>query len=149
MRSAAGHTKPDMLATAGCDVRQSLTSGSPIFQHSSVQLSLATQKRVLTTRSTGRSGNVQADYYHPKNTADFRIFQVDPLDAGTDNGFTFTSPNWPTEPQAGDWLPELTNNTAPSMIWLNFWKAEPDFFTLKEPRNRFQRTDSANLCSLA
>lgn len=25
--------------------------------------------------------------------------EVDPLDAGTDNGFTFTSPNWPTEPQ--------------------------------------------------
>jgi hypothetical protein len=24
---------------------------------------------------------------------------VDTLDAGTDNGFTFTSPNWPTEPQ--------------------------------------------------
>jgi len=26
--------------------------------------------------------------------------KVDPLDGGTDNGFTFTSPNWPTEPQA-------------------------------------------------
>lgn len=25
--------------------------------------------------------------------------QVDPLDAGTDNGFTFTAPNWPTDPQ--------------------------------------------------
>ncbi|CAL4063337.1 unnamed protein product [Meganyctiphanes norvegica] len=25
--------------------------------------------------------------------------EVDPLDAGTDNGFTFTSPNWPTVPQ--------------------------------------------------
>jgi len=25
--------------------------------------------------------------------------EADPLDAGTDNGFTFTSPNWPTEPQ--------------------------------------------------
>jgi len=25
--------------------------------------------------------------------------KVDPYDAGTDNGFTFTSPNWPTEPQ--------------------------------------------------
>ncbi|KOB64347.1 putative spondins extracellular matrix, partial [Operophtera brumata] len=24
---------------------------------------------------------------------------VDPLDAGTDNGFTFTAPNWPTAPQ--------------------------------------------------
>ena len=24
---------------------------------------------------------------------------MDTLDAGTDNGFTFTSPNWPTEPQ--------------------------------------------------
>ena len=26
--------------------------------------------------------------------------QVFPLDAGTDNGFTFTSPNWETEPRA-------------------------------------------------
>lgn len=25
--------------------------------------------------------------------------EVDPLDAGTDNGFTFTAPNWATEPQ--------------------------------------------------
>ncbi|KAH1012368.1 hypothetical protein HUJ05_011539 [Dendroctonus ponderosae] len=25
--------------------------------------------------------------------------KVDPIDAGTDNGFTFTAPNWPTEPQ--------------------------------------------------
>ncbi|GLG92490.1 Uncharacterized protein GBIM_00179, partial [Gryllus bimaculatus] len=25
--------------------------------------------------------------------------EADPLDAGTDNGFTFTAPNWPTEPQ--------------------------------------------------
>lgn len=27
------------------------------------------------------------------------ILEVDPLDAGSDNGFTFTSPNWPTIPQ--------------------------------------------------
>ena len=27
------------------------------------------------------------------------LLQVDPLDAGTDNGFTFTSPNWPTIPK--------------------------------------------------
>ena len=26
--------------------------------------------------------------------------QADPIDAGTDNGFTFTAPNWPTTPQA-------------------------------------------------
>lgn len=25
--------------------------------------------------------------------------ELDPLDAGTDNGFTFTAPNWPTDPQ--------------------------------------------------
>lgn len=25
--------------------------------------------------------------------------EMDPLDAGTDNGFTFTAPNWPTDPQ--------------------------------------------------
>lgn len=24
---------------------------------------------------------------------------MDPLDGGTDNGFTFTAPNWPTDPQ--------------------------------------------------
>ena len=28
------------------------------------------------------------------------LVQVFPLDAGTDNGFTFTSPNWETEPRA-------------------------------------------------
>ncbi|GBP51694.1 Spondin-2 [Eumeta japonica] len=28
-----------------------------------------------------------------------RAHQVEPLDAGTDNGFTFTAPNWPTAPQ--------------------------------------------------
>ena len=27
--------------------------------------------------------------------------EADPMDAGTDNGFTFTSPNWPTDPKAG------------------------------------------------
>jgi hypothetical protein len=27
------------------------------------------------------------------------MFQVGPLDAGTDSGFTFTAPNWPTEPR--------------------------------------------------
>lgn len=27
------------------------------------------------------------------------MFQADPMDAGTDNGFTFTAPNWPTQPQ--------------------------------------------------
>ena len=26
------------------------------------------------------------------------FFKAFPLDAGTDNGFTFTSPNWPTDP---------------------------------------------------
>ena len=27
-------------------------------------------------------------------------YQAFPMDAGTDNGFTFTSPNWETEPRA-------------------------------------------------
>ncbi|HIE82521.1 MAG TPA: hypothetical protein EYQ00_01135 [Dehalococcoidia bacterium] len=27
------------------------------------------------------------------------FLKADPIDAGTDNGFTFTSPNWPTSPQ--------------------------------------------------
>ena len=34
-------------------------------------------------------------------------FQAGPIDAGTDNGFTFTSPNWPTSPQAA--MFEITN----------------------------------------
>ena len=29
----------------------------------------------------------------------FSTHQAFPLDAGTDNGFTFTSPNWETEPR--------------------------------------------------
>lgn len=33
------------------------------------------------------------------NWVDNVKIQVDPLDAGTDNGLTFTSPNWPTTPQ--------------------------------------------------
>lgn len=28
-----------------------------------------------------------------------QILQADPMDAGCDNGFTFTAPNWPTDPQ--------------------------------------------------
>lgn len=32
---------------------------------------------------------------------DSLTLEADPLDAGTDNGFTFTSPNWPTEPAGG------------------------------------------------
>lgn len=33
------------------------------------------------------------------NWIDSITIEVDPIDAGTDNGFTFTAPNWPTEPQ--------------------------------------------------
>ncbi|XP_032516431.1 spondin-2 [Danaus plexippus] len=33
------------------------------------------------------------------NWLDSITIEVDPLDAGTDNGFTFTAPNWPTAPQ--------------------------------------------------
>ncbi|XP_072932865.1 spondin-2 [Epargyreus clarus] len=33
------------------------------------------------------------------NWIDSITIEVDPLDAGTDNGFTFTAPNWPTAPQ--------------------------------------------------
>jgi len=29
----------------------------------------------------------------------FLFQQLDPLDGGTDNGFTFTAANWPTQPQ--------------------------------------------------
>ena len=29
---------------------------------------------------------------------DSLTIEADPMDAGTDNGFTFTSPNWPTVP---------------------------------------------------
>ena len=34
-----------------------------------------------------------------KTSFHFHFFQAFPLDAGTDNGFTFTSPNWATEPR--------------------------------------------------
>lgn len=37
--------------------------------------------------------------FRPVFLVDVRSLQVDPIDAGTDNGFTFTAPNWPTEPQ--------------------------------------------------
>ncbi|CAH0559373.1 unnamed protein product [Brassicogethes aeneus] len=33
------------------------------------------------------------------NWIDSITIEVDPIDAGTDNGFTFTAPNWPTDPQ--------------------------------------------------
>ncbi|CAG9857591.1 unnamed protein product [Phyllotreta striolata] len=33
------------------------------------------------------------------NWLDSITVEVDPIDAGTDNGFTFTAPNWPTDPQ--------------------------------------------------
>lgn len=33
------------------------------------------------------------------NWVDSITIEADPIDAGTDNGFTFTAPNWPTEPQ--------------------------------------------------
>ncbi|XP_066939232.1 spondin-2-like [Macrobrachium rosenbergii] len=33
------------------------------------------------------------------NWIDSVVLEVDPMDAGTDNGFTFTSPNWPTVPK--------------------------------------------------
>lgn len=33
------------------------------------------------------------------NWLDSITIEVDPLDAGTDNGFTFTAPDWPTAPQ--------------------------------------------------
>ncbi|XP_045483383.1 spondin-2 [Harmonia axyridis] len=33
------------------------------------------------------------------NWLDSITIEVDPVDAGTDNGFTFTAPNWATEPQ--------------------------------------------------
>lgn len=32
------------------------------------------------------------------NWVDSLTVEVDPLDAGTNNGFTFTAPNWPTDP---------------------------------------------------
>jgi len=37
--------------------------------------------------------------------------EAGPIDAGTDNGFTFTSPNWPTSPQAS--MFEITNEIPP------------------------------------
>jgi hypothetical protein len=34
-----------------------------------------------------------------KNLKGSLLFQAGPMDAGTDSGFTFTAPNWPTEPR--------------------------------------------------
>ena len=50
---------------------------------------------------------------------DFRNFivleyQAFPMDAGTDNGFTFTSPNWETEPRAEVF--QISNRPAPFII---------------------------------
>nr|CAD7424419.1 unnamed protein product [Timema monikensis] len=42
-------------------------------------------------RSKGTQSGFKGRYPQP--------LEVDPLDAGTDNGFTFTAPNWPTDPQ--------------------------------------------------
>jgi hypothetical protein len=33
------------------------------------------------------------------NLKDSLLFQAGPMDAGTDSGFTFTAPNWPSEPR--------------------------------------------------
>ena len=37
--------------------------------------------------------------------------EADPMDAGTDNGFTFTSPNWPTVPKGV--IYRITNSYPP------------------------------------
>ena len=39
------------------------------------------------------------DLCHDDSLVDTLSDKLDPLDGGTDNGFTFTSPNWPTEPR--------------------------------------------------
>ena len=39
------------------------------------------------------------DVCHNGQFADSISRHLDPHDGGTDNGFTFTSPNWPTEPR--------------------------------------------------
>ena len=51
------------------------------------------------------------------------LFQADPIDAGTDNGFTFTSPNWPTVPKAA--IFRITN-VYPSHPAGSFWYPEKD-----------------------
>ncbi|KAK8379471.1 hypothetical protein O3P69_019402 [Scylla paramamosain] len=38
------------------------------------------------------------DLCHEGSWRESVVIEVDPMDAGTDNGFTFTSPNWPTIP---------------------------------------------------
>ena len=51
------------------------------------------------------------------------LYQADPIDAGTDNGFTFTSPNWPTIPKAA--LFRITN-VYPSHPAGSFWYPDAD-----------------------
>ena len=42
---------------------------------------------------------------------DSRQLDLGPLDGGTDNGLTFTSPNWPTQPR--EVVFRITNNYPP------------------------------------
>ena len=51
------------------------------------------------------------------------LSKADPIDAGTDNGFTFTSPNWPTVPKAA--IFRITN-VYPSHPAGSFWYPEKD-----------------------
>ncbi|KAG5890356.1 hypothetical protein JTB14_015759 [Gonioctena quinquepunctata] len=60
---------------------------------------------------TSGAGRTEAEFFVDGNhsrisllsrivpSPDCITIEVDPIDAGTDNGFTFTAPNWPTEPQ--------------------------------------------------
>uniref|UniRef100_A0A1B0A202 Spondin domain-containing protein n=1 Tax=Glossina pallidipes TaxID=7398 RepID=A0A1B0A202_GLOPL len=68
---------------------------------------------LLTTRLTVvTTGFKRNDLYNKENNSNFDLYlclggswidkvtiEMDPLDAGSDNGFTFTAPNWPTSPQ--------------------------------------------------
>ena len=71
------------------------------------------------------------------------ITQVDPMDAGTDKGLTFSSPNWaedpnipisamtsssPEHPAASFFYPEM--NKLPAIAEFNFLRVKHSFFSI-------------------
>lgn len=78
--------------------------------------------------------------------------EVDPMDAGTDNGFTFTAPNWPSEPKEP--VARITSNTPshpansfyypkldklPSIATLTFVKERVYHLSTELPRSNTSR----------
>lgn len=69
----------------------------PRLVHRYRQLRSVRQRQLA--RQHHHRGKQQNDLASRQYMLNMRFVQVDPIDGGTDNGFTFTAPNWPTEPQ--------------------------------------------------